>query len=410
MPLQKSSLTIDLPNTHNVIVLKEPAFLSSSRVPNYSSQEVYELRGTLELFLPARRRIRSIQVKLQNVEEAVVHGRMSRRLVLDETLEVSVDEEGLDRGVHIYEFNLRIDSRTPNYDRHPRGGTMQYLEATVQFHELFSRALTRRIPLIFVSHPNGEGFIPLDHVHRDYVDELGPLEVSFKTQHLTIAGYIMVEMYLPSPAPALEIKGLSVTLEQHTSIHDNGHLVETLPVDTHTLLEKGGREDCLMRAPNHSAAIRCFYYVKLPTDDYCRPSTLEWSMARLRHQHFIKFDLLYKKEKLRCASVNVPVILPQCLLSVDSVTLPTYSDAGYPVPSKRLWDQPLPQYYNNCSCGKDSLTLKADAEGVQNLDKFTPKKQGIWLTDLRHKEESISSRDSYEEIRAAKRVNEYVVE
>lgn len=400
-------MLLDLPNTHNVIVLTEPSYLASRSVPNYSTQDIYELRGTLELFLPTKRRIKRIQVKLQNVEEVIINGKSSRRLALDETLEVNVDEELMERGVHLYEFNLRLDSCTPNYDRHPSGGTLQYLEATVEFDELFSRSLMRRMPLLFISHPNGEGFIPLDHVHQDYVEDLGPLEVSFKTQHLTIAGYILVEMYLPSPAPSLEIKGLTVSLEQHTSIHDDGHLVETLPVDTHVLLDEGGRGDYMMRAPEHSVAIRSFYYVKLPTDDYCRPSTLDWSRARLRQQHFIKFDLLYKKEKLRSASVKIPVVLPQCLLSVDSVTLPMYSDAGYPVPSKRLWDQPLPQYYDNCSCGKDSLTLKADAEGVRNLEKFTPKKEGIWLTDLRVKEESISSRDSYEEIRAAKRVNEY---
>ncbi|TIA91392.1 hypothetical protein E3P99_01119 [Wallemia hederae] len=409
MPNAKPTLTIDLPNSHNVLQFKPLSYIQSRTIPDYTVQDVCELRGTLELFLPTVRRIKAIRVTLKNVEEVIIRGKSSRRIVLEETVTVNTHEELMERGVHIYEFNLRVDSRTPTYERHPCGGTLQYLEAIVEFNEMFSRSLTHRIPLLFVSHPMGDGVIPLDHTHQDYVDDLGPFEVSFKTQHLTVGGFILVEMYLPSPAPGLEVRAITVSLEQHTSVHDDGKLMETLPVDTHTLLSEQPKKDasCLIKVPENSAAIKSFHYAKLPTDDYCRPSTLDWSLARLRQQHFITFDLLYKKDKLRCATVKIPVILPQCLLSVDSVTLPTYGEAGYPVPTKRLWDQPLPRSYTNCSCGKDSLILKADAEGVHDLKKYKPRDEGIWIANLRVKEESISSRDSHEEVRAAKRVNEY---
>lgn len=408
MPSQKATLTIDLPNTHNVITFKPPSTPQFSRTtPNYRTQDPTELRGSLELYLPSKRQVKSIKVGLKNVEEIIINGKPTRRLVLNEELLISVNEL-MHQGVHKYEFSFILDTRTPTYERHSRGGTLQYLEALVEFDEIFSKSLLHKMPLIFVGHPNSEGsFIPFEHIHQDYVEDIGPLEVSFKTQHLTIAGYILIEIYLPSPVPGLEIRGVKVSLEQHTTIHDEEKVIEKLPVNVNVLLDEGGKTDCIIRAPEHDSVIEGRYFVRLPKDDDCRPSTLDWSLARLRQAHFLVVDMLYKREKLKMATVKIPLVLPQCLLSADSIALPTYTDTGYPVPSKRHWEMPLPQHYINCSCGKDDKSLKADAEGANNPDTYVPSREGIWISDLRTKEESIPSRDSYEEIRAAKRVNEY---
>lgn len=87
-----------------------------------------------------------------------------------------------------YEFSFIVNTRTPAYERHKNGTVFQWLEATVDFNEFFSRPLISKVHLIFIVHPYGGGYIPFEHIHHDFIDNLGPYEISLKTQHLTVAG------------------------------------------------------------------------------------------------------------------------------------------------------------------------------------------------------------------------------
>ena len=206
-------------------------------------------------------------------------------------------------------------------------------------------------------------------------------------------------------------------LKQQTTIHSkDGKSIDHLEPQIHQLLALGSNSTDLIISDDGSA-IQSRWLARLPIDDQCRPSTVEWSNNRLRQKHELILDLVYKKDKIRCVTITVPIILPTCLLSVESVTLPTYSDAGYPVPSKRFWDLPVPNFYYNCSCGRSSEVMKAVAEGVTNVHEYVKnshlRREGIWKCDIRHRDSNISDGSdtnpsiSGDEIRAAKRVNEY---
>ena len=101
MPPNKPSLTIDLPNSHNVFTFKPPQTPSTSRRhPPYSTSDPVEVRGSLDLLLPTKRHVKSINVALKIQEDVISKfGYRERELVLNETLHVQADEI-MHQGVH----------------------------------------------------------------------------------------------------------------------------------------------------------------------------------------------------------------------------------------------------------------------------------------------------------------------
>lgn len=89
-----------------------------------------------------------------------------------------------------FEFVFTVD---PHYtfDKQESCSITQYLKTIVNFKDNYL-PLSCKLDLIFIPHPNGDGLIPFNKVVRNHIEFLGPFEVRFHANHLTVGSKFLI--------------------------------------------------------------------------------------------------------------------------------------------------------------------------------------------------------------------------
>jgi len=178
--------------------------------------------------------------------------------------------------------------------------------------------------------PRVSNVLDYARTHRTFIDQLGPLAIHVRTQHLTVGGYLRIGLSLPSPSPTCKLIRMEVAILQSTTLHSRkrrGH-IENCPIEKikfHTaegndLLEilQGTRQNQVMR---------------IPSCDRIRPSTLNGSKdASIRLSHQLEIRLVFQDDvdspggKPLVYTAKWPLVLPSCSCRWKSLKLPSYSE------------------------------------------------------------------------------------
>lgn len=378
-----AELRIDLPSSHNVITFG----------PHDPHKE---LRGIAHLSLPAARSIKSIDVEFKCVEEVHLSSGKEKHELLSERFNL-YGQKVLEKGTHEFDFFFNV----PNcfvYERHSRGTCHQFLYATVQFDEWIAFPLTHKLDLLFAAHPHGWGYIPFGESVQNHIDGLGPIEVAFNTRHLTVSCVIETTLHLPNAEKDLQIHGLRLSVEQNTILcsRSNPNTVEKLPPLTLQMLNIGSNKlttNILPERLSTAYPIKGRYLARFPDDQLLRGSSFEFVDSAIKHQHKLLLEIwhsTYAKKQVFKARIAMPIRIPHCLLSFDSVLLPKYEDH---VKTKQLCQNDKRDYagigkekQESCNCTKSYEEAKAVAMSmydiVSPIDRNTgvSNKEGFWIS------------------------------
>ncbi|TIA85889.1 hypothetical protein E3P99_03860 [Wallemia hederae] len=357
----KPLLKINLANPTNVVTLSP-------------STDSVKVSGQVELHLPSKQSVKFVKIKMKNAEEIVKYSKRDEKLHIHEVVTFK-QGESLSEGTHKYDFDFHVSKSQPCF---AAGDVAAYIEAKVEFDDMLAQPLIANMFIIIVASPQDSQYVPLEHIHQDFVEDVGSFEVSFKSNHLTTQGYIDVGMYLPSAAPGLEIKGVKVKFEQHTTVHDSKKVISTPPVDKEVLHLEGDGDSTLIKAESDNEAIFGHWILRLPANDRIKSTTMDFSNGRIQRKHYLEFNVMFKKDTLRLASVRVPLVVGQRVLSTASQFPEDYGQSTNPIPAKRFWELPAANFFSHCPADHTEEDLKAAAIGNAGHER-----QGLWLSGLR---------------------------
>ncbi|TIA78760.1 hypothetical protein E3P98_03674 [Wallemia ichthyophaga] len=346
MSPDKPTLSIKLHNHTNVITL-------------CPSTDNVRVSGQVELNLPTKQSVKFIKIKMKNAEEIVKYAKRDEKMFMHEVLTFK-QNESLDQGLHKYDFDFHVSKSQPCF---AAGDVAAYIEAKVEFDEILAHPLIANMFIILLGSPSDSQQISLEHIHQDFVEDVGSFEVSFKSKHLTTQGFIDIGLYLPSAAPGLEIKGVKVKFEQHTVIQNKDKVISTPPVDKEVLLLEGSRDSTLIRANSEQDAITGHWILQLPSNDNIKPTTMEFSQGRIQRKHYLEFNIMFKKDTLRLAAVRVPLTITQRTLSTAAQVPSDYGQSSNPIPTKRFWELPHSHLFSHCPADTTEDDLKSAAVG-----------------------------------------------
>ncbi|TIA95016.1 hypothetical protein E3P94_03922 [Wallemia ichthyophaga] len=359
-----ATLHIDLPRSHNVIT-------------HSPDEPEKELAGIATLNLPTKRFIKSIDVDLKCVEEVHLSRGKEKHELLSERFNIC-GEETLDAGVHELDFFFYIPN-TFVYERHSHGTCFQYLKATVIFNEWIALPLSRKLDLLFAAHPIGWGYIPFGESVESSIEGLGPVEVAFNTRHLTVSCVIEMEMHLPQAVADLRVHGIRLSVEQATMLfsRNDQHYKETLPPKTVAILNQGTNtlnSNILPDRLSQTYPIKARYLARLPDDTVIRGSHCDYTDCAIRSTHKLVLEIWHSTHSnplVYRARIALPVRIPHCLLSFDSVLLPRYEDH---VKMERLCENDERKYagigkerQESCNCTKSYEEAKAVAMSIHDI-------------------------------------------
>lgn len=156
----KPTLSINLHNPTNVITLSP-------------STDSVKVSGQVELNLPSKQSVKYVKIKMKNAEEIVKYSKRDEKLFMHEVLSFK-QNESLDEGVHKYDFDFHVSKTQPCF---AAGDVAAYIEAKVEFDELLANPLVTNMFIILVGSPSDSQYIPLEHIHQDFVEDVGSFEM-----------------------------------------------------------------------------------------------------------------------------------------------------------------------------------------------------------------------------------------
>ncbi|TIA87672.1 hypothetical protein E3P99_03041 [Wallemia hederae] len=359
-----ATLTLNLPRSHNVFTFSP-------------IEPTKEIVGIATLTLPTARKIKSIDVDLKGVEEVHLSRGKEKHELISERFNIC-GERTMQAGEHHLDFFFFVPN-TFVYERHSHGTSFQYIKATVVFDEWMAFTLTQKLDLLFAAHPKGWGYIPFGESVQTAVDGLGPVEVTYNTRHLTVSAVLEMELHLARAASDLRVHGLQLSVEQLTTLfsRSDAQYKEVLPAVSHVILNKGSKTmstDILPERLSQDYPIKARYLTRLPDDTKIRGSHCDYTDSAIQSTHRLVLDIwhsTYAKPVVYKARIALPVKIPHCLLSFDSVLLPRYEDH---VKMQQLRENDRRTYagigkerQESCNCTKSYEEAKAVAMSIHDI-------------------------------------------
>ncbi|GAA6034601.1 hypothetical protein JCM8097_005417 [Rhodosporidiobolus ruineniae] len=191
------------------------------------------LKGSLSLFLPKPRKLKSLTVKLVGRydltwpldsghhpvhESGVVFERTVR--LLDEQ---GVNELELEKGEHEFEFLFLLPNNAPTWERSTNGRVRYSYQAVCSFSGALTPDLHAPARVIYpLPWPNPTPVLtpppPLQVHVEDAFPETGPFAVDLHSQHIVVGGLLMLCLRLPSPPQTLFLHSVKLSIVQTTFI------------------------------------------------------------------------------------------------------------------------------------------------------------------------------------------------
>jgi len=162
--------------------------------------------------------------------------------------------------------------------------------------------------------PRVNNILDYARTHRSYIDDLGPLAIHVRTQHLTVGGYLRIGLSLPSPSPNCKLIRLEIAILQNTTLHSRKRVnhVEKCPTEKIQFLSVEGQELSQRCRGN----VQGNWILRIPACDRVRPSTLQGSKdASIRLTHQLEIRIVFDAEgnnsdKPMIYTAQWPLILP----------------------------------------------------------------------------------------------------
>lgn len=269
--------------------------------------------------------------------------------------------------------------------------------------------------------PRSSNVLDYARTHHTAVNQLGPISIHMRSQHLTVGGYLRMGLTLPAPAPGVTVHRIVFTVIQQVTLHSRrGGTIskcapERIPIFT---IEGAELLKCISSPPADngeamSLPISGDWIAKLPSDDVIRPTTLEGSrQAALKITHSLETRVHFctaptpenSNESLKTIySAAWPITLASCCCLCRSLKLPLYSkDDPCPVNdaaataasmSKQramvadAWRRqiaPTSSTHLFCMCGvsmDDILVYEAEVDAAQGSSSINLLKQELRLAN-----------------------------
>ncbi|PWN47242.1 hypothetical protein IE53DRAFT_371620 [Violaceomyces palustris] len=290
--------TLKLHLLEDVIILRPPEYPTPE---NYQGPPLGKdgiVRGLVEVYVPKRRNIEAIEVRLTGVQTVASlddNGRMMQDLweetvfldsslvfnsemdqpktkanefvgrfesircnPADGTLELRKDLVTskrcelsckkrkvpfiLEEGLHCFEFAFLIPSDSPPYERSRFGRVRYHIEARILgtgngFGRNDLRDKREIFPGVNMSPDNG--LTPLNLIYQGFNPHLGIFSVTCTSVNISVGGVIDFELSFPNAAPDLIVYQIQIYLESSVELRMRKREKKVLPCGKHLLFSKG---------------------------------------------------------------------------------------------------------------------------------------------------------------------------
>ncbi|GAA5972878.1 hypothetical protein JCM11641_003985 [Rhodosporidiobolus odoratus] len=292
------------------------------------------LKGTVSLFLPKPRRLKSLEVRLlgrYDISWPSGSGKTpyENGVVFERAVNLLGDKEGveLEKGSHGFEFLFFVPASIPCWERSHHGRVRYSLVSTARLSSpLGSSDLTSPPKPFYVlpsPSPSPTQLLapppPLQIHAEGHFPSLGPWAIEVQSQHATVGGLLLAKLILPAASTSIFLHSIKVSIVQSfwlTSPVDSTRQA-TVPEAYHTVfildssylpnsaqMRDNGRgstrrnlstdaEPLTVLSEGKEASI--VHLARLHNDNFLRPTTREGTDTPIRVGHRVEMEVLYRR-------------------------------------------------------------------------------------------------------------------
>ncbi|GAA95572.1 uncharacterized protein L969DRAFT_85255 [Mixia osmundae IAM 14324] len=355
------------------------------------------LRGSIILFLPRPKAIRSITVTLTGHADLALRARPYESVnILEKSLDIAIckEDQQLSKGYHAFSFSFIVPSSTAVYERCVHGRIFHRISATARGVGLTGTSLSNYGYLHIIANPEPtpqDMPTPCQLIVNDFVEDIGPFVLRVDSPNLLVGGLLQVQLRLLSPPASAAgadcptpVYSISAFIVQHCVLRSlsDPEYIERPPYSKILLFRREGEsmslpcdnprnvktEPFVVKSPLAFIAPGDEYKfsqtARLGDDNTIRPSTLKGTETPISFSHKIVVEIVYDKldangDVFARKKVKVEKSLPpiaSCCCTLESVTLPVY-ECEDSLPAQRVMEdqvQTMPRtagHFMTCNCG-----------------------------------------------------------